>query len=75
MMDTDRILEHIKIQCCLMMDESEKDSVGEKRKIKYELYGKSYEITIDAYWDKSNFFYATVQECGQDKKIMMNDNF
>lgn len=49
-----------------MSDECDGGYVGETQDFEFELYGKKYIATVDAFWESSNHFDLSVKDINND---------
>jgi len=62
-------IEFIEAKCNVMKNESSRDVVGEEVNDVLTFEGRMYNIWIQAFWEKSDWYEATVTGHGTDLKF------
>ena len=63
------VTEKIEEKCNEMMQSSPRDVVGGEEEFKFEYKGKTYDVWIRAFWEKADWYDATVKGNGIDLKL------
>ena len=64
------VREKIEEKCNEIMQESTRQVVGGEEEFKFKYEGKTYDVWFCAFWEKSNWYDATVKGNNIDKKLI-----
>ena len=67
------LTELVEEMCCEFKDDSKRSSIGISVKYPIELNGKAYNVQIDAFWEKSDWYEASTTF--ENESITIHGNF